>query len=94
MAIHSPPNGHLLDVCFHGARVGSQSVRKWIEREQPLLVLCGHIHESPDISGSWSAEIGKTTVIQPGQTPNGTTMVLLDIHEGKVNASRIGKSWS
>jgi uncharacterized protein len=40
---------------------GSQSVRKTIEQKQPLMDLCGHIHESRGIT-----RIGKTVVINPG----------------------------
>lgn len=40
---------------------GSRSVRKAIEERQPLLDLCGHIHESRGV-----CRIGKTLVINPG----------------------------
>ena len=40
---------------------GSTSVRKAIEEKQPLLDLCGHIHESSGV-----CKIGKTLVINPG----------------------------
>jgi uncharacterized protein len=36
-------------------------------KQQPLLALHGHIHESPVYSGIWKAQIGKTICIQPGQ---------------------------
>jgi len=44
---------------MHGA--GSKSVRRAIEKYQPLLGLHGHIHESQSV-----AKIGKTTCINPG----------------------------
>jgi len=87
-AIHCPPSGLNLDVCLGYRRVGSDSVRKWIEREQPLLVLCGHIHESPWVSNTWKAKLGNTTIIQPGQDNPGT--VFVDIKIGKrVEAKRL-----
>ncbi len=46
-------------IVMHGA--GSKSVRKAIEKYQPLLGLHGHIHESQSV-----AKIGKTTCINPG----------------------------
>jgi len=46
-------------VVLHGA--GSKSVRKAIEKYQPMLGLHGHIHESMAV-----AKIGRTTVINPG----------------------------
>ena len=65
--IHSPPANLGLDVCNSGQSVGSQSVYRFIERRQPLLTLHGHIHESPDRSGTWRAQLGRTWCIQPGQ---------------------------
>lgn len=41
--------------------VGSTAVRDAVMRYQPLLVLCGHIHESRGV-----ARLGRTTVINPG----------------------------
>jgi Icc-related predicted phosphoesterase len=41
--------------------VGSKTVRKIIERYQPLLALHGHIHESPGF-----AKIGRTQCLNPG----------------------------
>jgi len=67
--IHTPPHGLGLDVCANGKEVGSRSVLKFTEREQPLLTLHGHIHESPQVSGTWQAAIGRTTALQPGQEP-------------------------
>lgn len=40
---------------------GSKSVRKAIEKYQPMLGLHGHIHESQSV-----AKIGRTTCINPG----------------------------
>jgi Icc-related predicted phosphoesterase len=41
--------------------VGSVSIRGAIEKHQPKLVLCGHIHESRG-----THKIGRTLVINPG----------------------------
>jgi uncharacterized protein len=46
-------------VVMYGA--GSKSVRKAIEKYQPMLGLHGHIHESQSV-----ARIGRTTCINPG----------------------------
>jgi Icc-related predicted phosphoesterase len=46
-------------IVMHGA--GSQSVRRSIEKHQPVLGLHGHIHESQGV-----AKIGRTTCINPG----------------------------
>jgi len=81
ISIHCPPYGLDLDVCKDGRRVGSASVYKWIEKEQPLLVLCGHIHESFEMSKIWKNTIGKTVIIQPGQSREKTHLVEIDIDE-------------
>ena len=70
VALHQPPVGLGLDVCYDDRRVGSVAVHSWIEQKQPLLVLSGHIHESFSCSELWKGQIGKSLVIQPGQLRN------------------------
>lgn len=85
-AIHCPPYGLNLDVCIDQRRVGSKAVYDWIKREQPLLVLCGHIHESFQMTGGvWEGTIKKSLVIQPGQSiRNTTTAVLIEIEGDRI----------
>jgi len=45
--------------------VGSVEVRRFIERTQPHLVLCGHCHESV-VLGSYQATLGNTPCVNPG----------------------------
>lgn len=85
-SIHTPPANVDLDVCMGYRRVGSQAVYKWIEENQPLLVLCGHIHESPDVTSTWKAKIGDTTVIQPGQPQTRTSVVYIEVDNKKVHS--------
>lgn len=66
--IHAPPYNTKLDIILNGTHVGSKAVRKFIEKEQPLLTLHGHIHESPQMSGSWHDKIGKTVCINVGSS--------------------------
>ncbi len=66
--LHSPPTNIGLDVTYEGKSVGSKATYEFIKKQQPLLSLHGHIHESPSISGVWKANIGRTICIQPGQT--------------------------
>ena len=63
---HAPPYGTTCDRIRSGAHVGSAALRALIEREQPDLVLCGHIHESrgEDV-------IGRTRVVNPGPAADG-----------------------
>jgi Icc-related predicted phosphoesterase len=79
VAIHSPPAGLDLDVCYDGRKVGSVSVRDWIETHEAMLVLCGHIHESPQRTGIWKAQaMNGTWVVQPGQYGSGVIVVEID----------------
>jgi Icc-related predicted phosphoesterase len=63
---HAPPHGTACDRIRSGEHVGSPALRAVIEREQPDIVLCGHIHESrgEDL-------IGATRVVNPGPIASG-----------------------
>lgn len=63
---HAPPKDTTCDRIHSGLHVGSTAVRAFIEREQPDLVLCGHIHESRG-----EDRIGKTRVVNPGPVSAG-----------------------
>jgi len=65
--LHSPPRDTHCDVTGSGLHVGSRAIRRFVERHQPPLVLSGHIHESPRVSGAWRDAIGRTIVVNPGQ---------------------------
>jgi Icc-related predicted phosphoesterase len=66
---HSPPQG-VLDVSSSGKSLGSIAVHQAIDRCQPRLVVCGHIHAC----GGQAATIGATTVINAG--PEGVEWTL------------------
>jgi uncharacterized protein len=63
---HAPPFDTACDRIRSGAHVGSVALRALIEREQPDLVLCGHIHESRG-----EDSIGRTRVVNPGPVAAG-----------------------
>jgi len=63
---HAPPYGTACDRLRSGEHVGSPSLRALVEREQPDLVLCGHIHESRG-----EDTIGSTRVVNPGPVASG-----------------------
>jgi Icc-related predicted phosphoesterase len=50
LVVHSPPKG-VADRTAAGASVGSTAIRAAIERVQPRLALCGHVHDSWGQSG-------------------------------------------
>ena len=62
---HSPPKG-LGDLTSGGISVGSVAIREAIERLQPKLALCGHIHDSWGQRGYLCA----TEVVNLGPTVN------------------------
>jgi len=66
---HAPPCG-TLDKTSFGHHVGSLSVRKYIEENQPSIVFCGHIHEARG-----KEKIGKTLVVNPGPARHGDYVV-------------------
>ncbi len=72
---HSPPYNTNLDMVFSKRHVGSKSIREFIKENQPYLGLHGHIHESPQISGSMKDKIGKTLCVNPGNAQ----LVLIDL---------------
>jgi Icc-related predicted phosphoesterase len=58
---HSPPHATACDRLRSGEPVGSRSLRAFVERAQPDLVLCGHIHESRGEDA-----IGRSRIVNPG----------------------------
>ena len=60
LVVHSPPKGYVDEP--HGRHLGSKSILEAIERKQPALVVCGHIHEC------WGGEatIDTTPVVNVG----------------------------
>lgn len=66
LAVHEPPRNTRLDMLPDGTHVGSLSVRVFIERAKPDLVLTGHIHE-----GTGMDMIGNTPVFNPGMFAGG-----------------------
>lgn len=67
MVLHSPPRDTNCDVTGGGMHVGSRAIRRFVETHAPPLVLSGHIHESPRMTGGWRDAIGESIVVNPGQ---------------------------
>jgi len=42
---HTPPKNTILDKTSSGLHIGSDSVRQWIEENEPKYCCCGHVHE-------------------------------------------------
>jgi Icc-related predicted phosphoesterase len=67
---HNPPLG-CLDSTHFVKNVGSKSLREMVDRRQPRLVICGHIHEARGI-----AELGRTRLVNPGMLAKGFAAVI------------------
>ena len=65
--LHSPPRDTVCDVISTRQHVGSRAIRAFVEARRPRLVLSGHIHESPRMSGAWRGQVGRTPIVNPGQ---------------------------
>ena len=58
---HQPPLNTSTDLAQGKTHIGSQAVRDFIDRFQPMICFTGHIHESVGVD-----RIGSTRVINPG----------------------------
>lgn len=63
---HAPPRNTKLDRIHAGIHVGSTAVREFIEKYQPDVCVCGHIHEARG-----KDSIGKTQIINCGPAGKG-----------------------
>ena len=63
---HAPPHDTACDRLRSGVHVGSHVIRGVVEREQPDVVLCGHIHEAraTDL-------VGASRIVNPGPVSAG-----------------------
>ena len=74
---HQPPRDTACDLS-RGRHVGSRAIRDCIEKRQPDLVLCGHIHEA--IGCDW---IGNSLIVNPGPWLAGN-LLRFRIDRGKI----------
>jgi Icc-related predicted phosphoesterase len=87
---HSPPAKTGLAVTGDGTDAGSSATVGWIEKNQPLLTLHGHIHESPDVSGIHTLRIGRTVCHNPGQcAPERVAVSVVTINQETVELQRM-----
>ncbi|MBI4159343.1 metallophosphoesterase family protein [Candidatus Woesearchaeota archaeon] len=61
LVTHAPPYNTILDILPVG-HIGSSSIKKFIEKNKPILAICGHLHENE----GKSEKINKTLIINPG----------------------------
>ena len=63
---HCPPKNTKVDQLASGEHAGSTSVRRFVEKMQPLLVVSGHVHEAQGTD-----TIGSTTLVNTGPAQRG-----------------------
>jgi len=80
---HVPPHG-LQDKVFLGMHSGSKELREIVNKYNPRLVLCGHIHEDPGI-----ARTGKTIVVNCSMGKRGEG-ALVEIDKKKITVKMLG----
>ncbi len=61
LVTHQPAYGTKLDRTGSGGHAGSTALRDFIEREQPVLAVSGHIHEASGVD-----RIGNCVLVNPG----------------------------
>ncbi len=93
---HSPPyntkldriktSGKMVDHVQPDDHVGSIAIHRFIQRNQPLLTLHGHIHESTSITGEWHDTIGKTYCINASTNKSELSVVRFSIIDDTIKA--------
>ncbi len=79
LVCHQPPYGTRCDQLPDGQHVGSHVLRTFIERVQPLICFCGHIHNAVAID-----QIGQTAIVNPGPIWESGCYAFADIQAGAV----------
>jgi putative phosphoesterase len=70
VVVHPPPWG-ILDQVMGRFHSGSKMVRDIVEKKQPRLLICGHIHEAAGIE-----TIGRTTVVNCSMPKTGRGVMI------------------
>jgi uncharacterized protein len=60
LVTHAPPFGTKVDEI--GAHAGNQNITEFIIKHQPIIAVCGHIHENAGVED----KINQTRIINPG----------------------------
>lgn len=68
---HCPPRDTKIDRTTEGDHIGSATVRRFVESNQPVLVLSGHVHEAQGYD-----TIGSTMVVNTGPAKNGNYVII------------------
>jgi putative phosphoesterase len=72
---HCPPKETKADQVMFGQHIGSSSVRKFVEKMKPMIVVSGHVHEAQGVD-----RIGPTIVVNAGPAKSGN-YAIIDMNE-------------
>ncbi|MBI2529889.1 MAG: metallophosphoesterase family protein [Candidatus Diapherotrites archaeon] len=70
LVTHSPPYNVKIDLAGFGVHLGCREISRAIEKFQPLLHICAHVHEAKG-----EIEIGKTKSINVGPLKEGNALL-------------------
>jgi len=86
---HSPPyqtnldraalDGQSIDHVPLDVNIGSIAIRRFIEAQQPLITLHGHVHESARLTGHWREQLGRTWIISAAHDGPELALVRVDL---------------
>ncbi len=82
--VHDAPFNTKLDITHQGEHVGSRSIRKIIQKYQPDLTVCGHIHESQAIDS-----LGGTTMINAGDWKFNKQYAIISVEDHNPHGIRV-----
>jgi Icc-related predicted phosphoesterase len=68
---HCPPKETKADRVMIGQHIGSSSVRKFVEKMKPMIVVSGHVHEARGVD-----RIGPTVVVNAGPARSGNYAII------------------
>ena len=68
--------------------IGSIAIKRFIEKQQPLLTLHGHVHESPRLTGNWRDQIGRTVCLSAAHDGQELALIRFTL-ENVGNAERV-----
>lgn len=88
---HAPPyktlldraalDGKMIDHAPVDVHIGSIAIKRFIEKQQPLITLHGHVHETTRITGSWKQQIGRTYLFSGAHDGSELSLVRFDTHQ-------------
>ena len=81
---HPPPCNTKVDRNAGGKQLGSTSVRAWMDKIKPALLVCGHIHEARGVD-----EVNGTVIVNCGPAKDGYYAVVYIDDEVKVELKQL-----